>query len=201
MSEPTAPSPPPTEPEAPVAPPRRGPWGIVRGIAARYIRFVVRHRFLGCLGSLLLLFFLCAAISLVAARLTPEEEERAALVEVETNQIGSVLNEPVEPVESYIAAMMAFDAQGMWAAYNEEARTQLAARGGSAEQLQQGLDQARGAGARYTGAVRIGNYPLRDGRRYVFYILSRTGFPPSGGDEEVYFIFTVDPDGRILNVT
>ena len=40
-----------------------------------------------------------------------------------------------------------------------------------------------------------------DGRRYVFYIVRRVGFPPGGGSEELYFVFTVDPSGKILNVT
>jgi hypothetical protein len=207
MSEPTAPTPVEStsktlvdQSEAP-APRRRGLIGLLRGAVARYLRFVVRHRFLGCLASLILLLFLCGGASLVGGRFLPGGRTFSMVEEVEVNPIGTVMNDAEEPVDAYILAMVNFDAQGMWDAYSPPAREQLTARGGSPQQLQQGLDQAHSAGARYTGSTRIGNYPLRDGRRYVFYILSRTGFPPNGGDEEIYFIFTVDPSGRILNVT
>jgi hypothetical protein len=34
----------------------------------------------------------------------------------------------------------------------------------------------------------------------VFYIVRRSGYPPSGAPEELYFVFTVDPEGKILNI-
>lgn len=162
---------------------------------------MIHHRFLGCVTGLFLLLFLCGGVTLVAVRLAPGASDFAPVEEIEVNQIGTVLNDGEEPVDAYVQAMINFDAQGMWAAYSDQARARLSAQGADPKQLQQGLDQTKSAGAKYLGAMRIGNYYLRDGRRYVFYILSRTGFPPNGGDEEVYFIFTVDPSGHILNVT
>lgn len=168
---------------------------------ARYVAFVVRHRFLGCLTSLFLLLFACGGVTILAARLVPGSSDFAPVDELDVNEIGTVVNESEEPVDAYVQAMTNFDAQGMWDAYNDQARTRLTSQGADVKQLQQGLDQAKNAGARYLGTRQIANYQLRDGRRYVFYILARTGFPPNGGDEELYFIFTVDPTGHILNVT
>jgi hypothetical protein len=120
---------------------------------------------------------------------------------VEVNAAGSVMNDPVGPVEEYIAGMRAFDAQRMWAAYNEQVRSELITRGQNPEVLQRGLSDAQSRGARVDSAVQVGNYPLRDGRRYVFYVIKRSGFPPNGTPEELYFIFIVDPNGRILSIT
>jgi len=190
-----------SEPAVAEPPRRRGVRRVLTAPIARYVSFVVRHRFLGCLASLFLLLFLCGGVSVLAVRLMPGSGDFAPLDELDVNDIGTVINESEDPVDAYIQAMENFDAQGMWDAYNDQAKTRLTSQGADPKQLQQGLDQAKNAGARYLGAERIGNYQLRDGRRYVFYILSRTGFPPNGGDEEVYFIFTVDPTGQILNVT
>jgi hypothetical protein len=131
----------------------------------------------------------------------PVREPLAPLERVEVNTVGTVMNDPVGPVEEYIAGMRAFDAQRMWATYNEQVRAELTSRGQGPDQLQRGLTDAQSRGARIEAAHRIGNYPLRDGRRYVFYVITRSGFPPNGGTEEVYFIFMVDPAGRILIVT
>lgn len=195
---PEEPAPPPVEPPPPR---RRGPWGLLRGGLARYLRFTGRHRFFGCLGVLILLFFLCGAVTIVGYRLSPSSNDLAPVEETDVNKIGTVVNDSLEPVDSYVQAMANFDAQGMWDAYASSAQAQMTSRGQTVQQLQSGLDQAKQAGARINDAEQIGNYPLRDGRRYVFYIVSRSGFPPDGGDEELYFIFTTDPSGHILDVT
>lgn len=138
---------------------------------------------------------------LVLGVATPQRDAISTLTMLEVNQIGTVINDPDAYVEEYVAAMEAFDAERMWATYNDDVRRELSSRGRSAAELQRGIESARAAGAKIDAAIRIGNYPLRDGRRYVFYIIRRSGFPPDGGPEEVYFIFTVDPNGKLLSVT
>jgi hypothetical protein len=160
---------------------------------------------LGCLGSTALFVGLCGiAMQLGGAYLygpPPTREPLAPLEKVEVNAVGTVMNDPVDGVDEYIAGMRAFDAQRMWTAYNEQVRTELTSRGQDPRQLQSGLTDAQTRGAQIVAVERIGNYPLRDGRRYVFYVITRTGFPPNGATEELYFIFMVDPGGRILTVT
>jgi len=205
-----APSPTPSaEPDEPTGPtaPRRRLWAPLRGLLARYLRFWAGHRLFGCLGCLGVLAVV-VALPLLTLRLggatlvRPTEREPIWPLEpIETNELGTVTNEPAEQVEEYIAGMREFDAQRMWNSYNEQIRNELTSRGRSPAELQRGLSQAQTGGARIDRAVRLGNYPLRDGRRYVFYVITRTGFPPDGGTEELYFIFTLDPAGKILSVT
>jgi hypothetical protein len=178
-----------------------GLWRIPRRALARYVRLLTRHRFLGCLLGLIVLLGLCG-LSLTAARLlTPGEEPLASLQEAETNEPGTLILAQEESVEEYLTGMADFDAARMWGAYAEAVTSEMVARGRSIDELQRGLDQARHNGARIEARQPLGTYPLRDGRRYVFYIVRRSGFPPDGGAEELYFIFTVEPSGKILNVT
>ena len=211
-AEPGAPGPaqgiPDTGPtEAGETTPRRRPWTPLLGPIARYVRFWGRHRFfgcLGCLGMLALLLPLCLLTLRLGGAVLPRRYEREPLwplEPVEVNQVGTVMNEPADQVEEYVAGLRAFDAERMWATYNDQVRGELTSRGNSPADLQRGLSQAQAQGARIDQAVQIGNYPLRDGRRYVFYVITRTGFPPNGDTEEIYLIFTLDPAGKILDVT
>ena len=195
-------------PPAESAPRRPRPWAPLLRPLALYIQFWTGHRFLGCLGclgSLALIVGLGGIALQLGGRalygLPAEREPLAPIERVEVNAVGSVMNDPVGPVEEYIAGMRAFDAQRMWSAYNEQVRAELTSRGQGPDQLQRGLTEARQRGAGIGAAERIGNYPLRDGRRYVFYVITRNGFRPDGATEQLYFIFMVDPAGRILNVT
>jgi hypothetical protein len=106
----------------------------------------------------------------------------------------------VPSVDSYIKGLTQFDASLMWGSLSDEALQEMQARGGSLEALQQGLDDAKRSGARYEGVTMIGDYPLQDGQRYLFYVLARRGFAGPDLVDQVYFVFTVDQDGKIANV-
>jgi hypothetical protein len=187
--------------EAPIEAPRRGMLRVPRRLLARYVRFVARHRFVGCLLGLVILLTLCGSSAWVARLVLPSDGALAPLIEADTNELGTLIVAEEDSVEEYLDAMADFDAQGMWDAYADGVRGEMASRGMSASGLQGGLDEARRNGATIDGHRSLGSYPLRDGRRYVFYIVRRSGFPPDGGSEELYFIFTVDRSGKILNVT
>ena len=188
--------------DAPAAPPRsRRLWGLARRAIAGYLLLLARHRVVGCLFGLIVLLALCG-LTLTAVRLiSPRDEALAPLEAVEINEVGSLILAEEDGVDEYLAGMADFDAGRMWDAYADAVQSEMTARGRSVEELQRGLDQARRNGARIEGHRSLGSYPLRDGRRFVFYIVRRSGFPPGGGAEELYFIFTVDPSGKILNVT
>ncbi len=124
----------------------------------------------------------------------------APVASVRTTRTG-VAGEPVSSVDSYIKGLTSFDAKMMWSTLSEDAITSMKARGGSLEALQAGLDDAKRRGARYEDITMIGNYPLQDGRKYLFYVLTRRGFGQAVDQlEQVYFVFTVSPDGKITRI-
>jgi hypothetical protein len=115
-------------------------------------------------------------------------------------RIGGMNAEAVPSVDSYIKGLTQFDARLMWGSLSDEAIQAMRSRGGSLEALQKGLDDARQRGARYEDITMIGNYPLQDGRKYLFYVLSRRGFTGPEQLEQVYFVFTVAKDGKITRI-
>ena len=124
----------------------------------------------------------------------------ANVADVRTTRSG-VAGEPVSSVDSYIKGLTNFDAKMMWATLSEDAITSMKARGGSLEALQSGLDDAKRRGAKYEDITMIGNYPLQDGRKYLFYVLTRRGFGQAVDQlEQVYFVFTVSRDGKITRI-
>jgi hypothetical protein len=106
----------------------------------------------------------------------------------------------VPSVDSYIKGLTQFDAKLMWGSLSEEAIQAMRSRGGSLEALQQGLDDAKQRGGRYEGVEMIGSYPLQDGQSYLFYVMSRRGFAGTDQLDQLYFVFTVDKTGKIVNV-
>lgn len=187
--------------EAPAPQPRRSIWRLPIAIIARYIQLLQRRRLVGCLVGLIGLLFICGATSWVMSLVvSPMEEPLTELHMAPVNDTATLMITPEDAVSQYIAGMTQFDGQRMWDAYAEIARSGMAASGRSAAELQRGLDEARTRGARIESTQALGSYPLRDGRRFVFYIVRRSGFPPDGSSEELYFVFTVDPAGKILDI-
>lgn len=126
---------------------------------------------------------------------TPAREVRAT-----RSGTSNLTADAVPAVESYIKGLTQFDARLMWGALADEAITGMKARGGSVEALQAGLDDAKRRGARYEDITMIGTYPLQNGGRYLFYVLSRRGFVSGDQLEQVYFVFTVNREGKITHI-
>lgn len=111
---------------------------------------------------------------------------------------------PPPAVDEYIKGMTTFNAHLMWEALDPQAIRAMESQGGSEQQLQQRLDDAKQQGASYDGVVFIGGYPLRNGDKYLFYVVSRRGFAhdQSGRSvaDQVFFVFTVGPNGKIIKI-
>lgn len=107
---------------------------------------------------------------------------------------------PPASVDEYINGMTSFDAQKMWDALDPQAVQAMQSQGGSEQQLQQRLTDAKQKGASYEGVVFVGGYPLQNGDRFLFYVVSRRGFAGAGVADQVFFVFTVGPNGKILRI-
>ena len=119
---------------------------------------------------------------------------------VRTSGSVNLTADQVASVNSYIKGLTEFDARLMWSALDDEAINAMRSRGGSLEALQSGLDDAKRRGARYEDITMIGTYPLQGGGKYLFYVLSRRGFSGNEALEQVYFVFTVNREGKITRI-
>ena len=124
----------------------------------------------------------------------------AGRTNVRTTGAANLTTEQVAAVNSYIKGLTEFDAKLMWSSLADEAINAMKTRGGSPEALQSQLDEAKRRGARYEDITMIGTYPLQGGGKYLFYVLSRRGFSADEQLEQVYFVFTVSPGGKITRI-
>src|SRR2546429_662188 len=63
-----------------------------------------------------------------------------------------------------------------------------------------GLKKSRTKGANYEGMVYFGEYQLKNGEKFLFYVVSRRGFVGPDQSDQVYFVFTVGADGKIIQI-
>lgn len=106
----------------------------------------------------------------------------------------------VESVTEYLKGMTTFDASLMWGALSDDAIRKMQSQGGSLEQLQESLNRAKQRGLSYDGVAYVGGYRIPDGNRYLFYVIARRGAVASSSVEHVWFVFTVDPSGKIAKI-
>ncbi len=96
--------------------------------------------------------------------------------------------------------MTSFDAKLMWDSLDPTAIQTMTSQGGSQTTLQQRLDDAKQNGAAYEGITFVGGYPLKNGQRYLFYVVTRRGFTGPGQLDQIFFVFTVGQNGKILKI-
>jgi hypothetical protein len=117
-----------------------------------------------------------------------------------TTKLGTINSQASPSVQNYIKGLTQFDAKLMWGSLSDDAITSMKSRGGSLETLQAGLDDAKKRGARYEDVTQVGAYPLQDGGKYEFYVISRRGFTGPDQLEQVFFVFTLDKTGKITRI-
>ncbi|MBM4418791.1 MAG: hypothetical protein FJ033_10835 [Chloroflexi bacterium] len=118
-----------------------------------------------------------------------------------TSIVGSATNEEAPFADQYLASMSRFDAVGMVETYDPNVRRALEAAGMTSASVQSDLDKARSRGAAILSVSRIASYLMADGRRYVFYVVARSGFRPDGASDEIFYVFTLAPTGRLMAIS
>lgn len=96
--------------------------------------------------------------------------------------------------------MMAFNAHLMWESLDPTAIQAMTSQGGSEQELQRRLDDAKQNGARYDDVSFVGGYPLTNGESYMFYVVTRRGFAGPNIADQIFFVFTVGPNGKIVKI-
>jgi len=188
-------------------------WRVVRRLLAVGIRGMVWHPVV----TLTVVVFALGAVGLTAGgmnsgRILSGPSNTASVSPLSPSLAGAstaATTIPVHPaqqvhptasVQQYIQGMVGFNAHLMWQALSASAIQSMVSQGGSEAALQQRLDQARQNGAKYDDVTYIGGYSMSDGSKYFFYVVSRHGFSTTNTADQVFFVFTVGPDGKILQI-
>ena len=141
----------------------------------------------------------CLVSLLVACAANPADESDDVAV-VETAPAKTVIDQEVPLVEQYLRGLAEYDAERMWLAFNDGARRTIESRGGSKADLQRRLEESRSRGQFFEKFHRQGVYLLPDGGAYVFYVAVRRERAPSASASEIYYIFTIDAEGRVAEI-
>ncbi len=183
-------------------------WRVIRRLLALFIRVFIWHPVVSLVVAVLVLGVAGVSVGglndpqLFRGRSTAEGATRpAAASAVAPIPIQSAPpTVPPESVDEYIKGMTTFNAQLMWDALDPRAVQAMVSQGGSQQALQQRLDDAKQNGAQYEDVTFIGGYPLRNGERYLFYVVTRRGFAGPNVSDQVFFVFTVGPNGKIVKI-
>lgn len=189
-------------------------WKIVRRLLALFIRAFVVHPIVGLSLIVGILGVAGVALSLGGVDATRVMQQgpvandaigsgsTAGIAAVAPN-LGTAPAPTVVPppaVNEYLKGMTTFDSHLMWDALDNQAIQTMTSQGGSQQVLQQRLDEAKQGGARYDDITYIGGYPLQNGDRYFFYVVSRRGFAGPNQSDQVFFVFTVGSNGKIVKI-
>lgn len=106
---------------------------------------------------------------------------------------------PSAAVVTFLEGQASYDADLMWESFSPDLQDALVSRGGSKEALAAQAESERLAGQRYRKFEYIGGVPLDGDHRLYFYVVDIES-PSPERDGRFSFIFTVDREGKILNL-
>jgi hypothetical protein len=190
-------------------------WKVVRRLLALVIRAFVVHPVIGLtlvVGALGVAGVILSLGGVDSARLVQSSVTTGGVAATPATQAaapaattGPALQSapqvaPPPSVNEYLKGMTTFDSKLMWDALDPQAIQSMTSQGGSQQVLQQRLDEAKQGGARYEDVTYIGGYPLKNGERYFFFVVSRRGFTAPGQLDQVFFVFTVGSNGKIVKI-
>jgi|SwirhisoilCB3_FD_contig_81_1149509_length_2236_multi_3_in_0_out_0_1 hypothetical protein len=102
--------------------------------------------------------------------------------------------------ENYMKGTETFNADLVWNSLSDDAQNRYRSRGGSMQQLQQQMDQAKQAGAELDQVTYIGGQSFPDGSSMQFYTVLTKGPQAQSTAEPVPYVFTLDSSGKIVRV-
>ncbi len=193
-------------------------WRVLRRLLAQIIRLLLLNRVvtLGLIGVLIVAFVIMPLLS-GAGSLTGNISPAGTLASSQPVQAAPATNASSTPtvavtqtmpqspqVQTYIKAMMAFDATGMWNTLYPGYQSQLTTNGVTLATLTTQEAQDAKSGIKYDLIYYIGGFTGPSGLTYYFYVITFTG-PDSSGKtvnlEYAYSFSVVPNNGGIYGIT
>jgi hypothetical protein len=165
---------------------------IITRILHRLVRGTVEHPIRSVIVLVALLG--CAALVILRAGLP------TLALSLPTAQAFRVGGSAPSATENYMKGTETFNADLVWNSLSDDAQNRYKSRGGSQQQLQQQMDQARQAGAELDQVTYIGGQSFPDGTSMHFYTVLTKGPQVQSTAEPIPYVFTLDPSGKIARV-
>lgn len=106
---------------------------------------------------------------------------------------------PAPSVENFIKGQQSYDGSMMWDSLSEQVKAQMLSRGYTKATWQARADMEKRAGQIYRKYDYIGGVSLQNGGGMYFYLVDVESPQPERNGPTSY-VFTVDEDGKILNI-
>ncbi len=101
---------------------------------------------------------------------------------------------------SYFQGQKNFDSGLIWSALSPDLVNQAEQAGASQQDLQDQLNQARDLGRELQGVEYIGGHELQKGGSMQFYVATVRSGDISTDADEIFYVFTLDQNGKIVKI-
>lgn len=159
----------------------------ILGLFVRGARQVSMHKVSSAIVALLLLVL----AFMISERLVAPDSVQAS---------GRGANIQPTSTMSYFKGQQDFDSQLIWTSLSPELISQAEAAGATIDDLQDQLDEARELGRTLEQVAYIGGYDLRGGGSMQFYVATVKSTSLSEEVEEIFYVFTLDEEGKISKI-
>jgi hypothetical protein len=102
--------------------------------------------------------------------------------------------------EDFMKGQAAFNGELVWNALSNELHQSLSTQGGGRESLQEQLEQYRQEGRRLDSYTYVGGYSPNGDKSFYFYVATIRRPELGGQPDQVFFAFTLNPQGKIVSV-
>jgi hypothetical protein len=113
---------------------------------------------------------------------------------------GHSTNDQPAATVNYFKGQQDFDSELIWSSLSPELISEAEAAGATVQDLQDQLDQARELGRTLEQVAYIGSYDLHDGGSMHFYVATVKSTVLSSDVEEIFYVFTLDQQGKITSI-
>ncbi|MCL5961295.1 MAG: hypothetical protein M1358_18635 [Chloroflexi bacterium] len=101
---------------------------------------------------------------------------------------------------NYFMGQRNFDSSLIWSSLSTDLISQAEGSGATQQDLQDQLDQARELGRGLQGVSYIGGHALQNGGSMHFYVATVSTGGVSSEADEIFYVFTLDKDGKIEKI-
>ncbi len=159
---------------------------VVARMIARSIKYTLDHK----VSSVLILLLVIALIFVSTARFSTPNNAMAS------QKIG------VAPAttEQYFKGQSNYDSNMIWSVLSDDLKTRAAMSGATQDDLQAQLDDAKSSGRQVDQINYIGSYSMQDGKSMQFYVATVRRSGSDTSSDPIFYVFTLDTDGKILNI-
>ncbi len=160
---------------------------------ARSVKYTLDHK----VSSVLILLMVIVLIFSNAWRVTSPNAAQAS----QTNSV-MTQNTGAAPAttEEYFQGQATYNSNMIWAVLSDDLKARAEANGATQSDLQAQLDDAKSTGRQVDQINYIGNYNMQDGKSMQFYVATVKQSPTDTAPNAIFYVFTLDTDGKILDI-